>query len=148
MTAHYQALNWVERDRGGRLEQLITEDLLALPNCGQKHKDIQQGKNRAPNTLASMLTDAFKKEQSVPKVTRLAHTILAYFTPTNCRELNQLHAVETEEQGDVDTVQMRVAQGDTSTPTLRKLVEELDEYILVAQEMRSAALGQLMRSQP
>lgn len=148
MTAHYQALNWVEQDRGGRLERLITEDLLALPNCGQKHKDIQQGKNRAPNTIAQMLTDAFKKEPSVPKVTRLAHTILAFFTPQSCRPLKELHSVETREQGDVDVIQMRLAQGDLSTPTLRNFVEEVDELIAVLTEMRSAALAQLMRSQP
>lgn len=143
--AHYQPANWVERDR---LEQLIAEDLLALPGCGQKHKDLQQGKNRAPNTLASMLTDAFKKEPSVPKVTRLAHTILAYFTPQSCRALKDLHRVETEEEGDVNKIQMAIAQGDLSTPTLRNFVEEVDELIAVLTEMRSAALGQLMRSQP
>ena len=127
---------------------MLTSDLLALPGCGQKHKDIQAGKNRAPNTIAQMLTDAFKKQPSVPKVTRLANTIIAFFTPNNCRELKALHSEETREQGDVDRIQMLVAQGDCSTPTLRKLVEELDDYIIVAQEMRSAALAQLMRSQP
>lgn len=45
----------------------------------------------------------------------------------------------------MNDIQMAVAQGDTSTPTLRKLVEELDEYILVAQEMRSAALSRIMQ---
>lgn len=140
--SHHQPLNWVECDR---LERMIADDLLSLPACGQKHKDIQQGKNKAPNTIACMLTDAFRKEQSVPKVTRLAHTILAYFAPQSCRELKDLHSVETQEEGDVNDIQMAVAQGDTSTPTLRKLVEELDEYILVAQEMRSAALSRIMQ---
>lgn len=84
--SHHQPLNWVECDR---LERMIADDLLSLPACGQKHKDIQQGKNRAPNTIAAMLTDAFRKERNVSKVTRLAQTILTYFAPTSCRELRE-----------------------------------------------------------
>lgn len=141
MTAHPQMFHQVE---ASHLERMLTDDLLALPNCGQKHKDIQRGLNKAPRTLATMLTDAFKKEQSVPKVTRLARTILQFFAPQTCRALTELNTVETREEGEVNEIQMRVAQGDTSTPTLRKLVEELDEYILVATELRSAALAKIM----
>lgn len=144
MTANHQCLNWVESDR---LERLLTDDLLALPGCGQRHKDVQRGLNKAPRTIASMLTDAFKKEPSVPRVTRIARTILTFFERTDCRELKELHSVETKEQGEVDLIQMRLAQGDMSTPTLRCFVEEVDELIAVLTEMRSAALAQLMRSQ-
>lgn len=140
--SHHQPLNWVESDR---LERMIADDLLSLPACGQRHKDIQQGKNKAPNTIAAMLTDAFRKERNVSKVTRLAHTILAFFTPTTCRELQELHSVETREQWELEQVQMAVAQGDLSTPTLRKLHKELGDYILVAEEMRSAVLTRLMQ---
>ena len=140
--SHHQPCNWVERDR---LERMIASDLLSLPACGQRHKDIQAGKNRAPNTIAAMLTDAFRKERNVHTVTRLAHTILQFFAPQTCRELQELHPIETREQGELEEVQMAVAQGDLSTPTLRKLVEELDEYILVAQEMRAAALSRIMQ---
>lgn len=140
--SHHQPLNWVERDR---LEQLISDDLLSLPGCGQRHKDMQQGKNRAPNTIAAMLTDTFRKERDVSKVTRLAHTILHFFTPKTCRELHDLHPVETREQGELEAAQMSVAQGDLSTPALRTLDKELGDYILIAEEMRSAVRSRLMQ---
>lgn len=140
--SHHQSFNWVECER---LERMIADDLLSLPGCGQRHKDLQAGKNRAPNTIAAMLTDAFRKERNISKVTRMAHTILHFFTPTTCRDLDELHPVETREQWELEQVQMAVAQGDLSTPTLRKLVEELDQYILVAQEMRAAALSRIMQ---
>ena len=141
--SHYHPLNWVELDR---LERAITDDLLALPGCGQRHKDIQQQKNRASNTIAAMLTDAFRKERDVSKVTRLAHTILAFFTPTTCRELHELHPVETREQGELESAQMAVAQGDLSTPALRKLHKELGDYVLIAEEMRAAVLTRIMQA--
>lgn len=140
--SHHQPLNWVEQDR---LERMIADDLLSLPACGQRHKDIQAGKNKAPNTIAAMLTDAFRKERDVSKVTQLAHTILAFFTPQNCRDLSALHPIETREQGELENAQMVVAQGDLSTPSLRKLHKELGDYILVAEEMRAAVLSRIMQ---
>lgn len=142
--SHHQNMSWVECDA---LERALRDDLLALPGCGQMHKDIQTRKNKAPKTLATMLVDGFRKERSPAKVTRLAHTIIGFFS-SNAREqrrLRDLNPIETKEEGDINVVQMAIAQGDLSTPTLRKLVEQIDEYAPVLQEMRGAALAELMR---
>lgn len=134
------------------LERAIRDDLLSLPHIDQftrqKKKDIQSGRNKAPNTIARMLVGAFQKERSPAKVTRLAHTIIGFFSSSEAKEqrrLRDLNPIETKEEGDLNNVQMAIAQGDLSTLTLRKLVEEIDEYAPVLQEMRGAALTELMR---
>lgn len=146
MISHHQSVSRVEC---GVLERALRDDLLALPAGGQRHKDIQAGKNKAPDTLAHMLVGAFHKDPSIPRVTRLAHTIIDFFSSAEAKEqrrLRDLNPIETKEEGDINVVQMAIAQGDLSTPTLRKLVEEIDEYAPVLQEMRGAAIAELMRA--
>jgi hypothetical protein len=147
--SNHQFMSLVECEA---LERAIRDELLALPHADQstrqKKKDIQTGKNKAPNTLATMLVGAFRKERSVPRVTRVAHAIIGFFESRGAkqqRRLRDLNPIETKEEGDLNNVQMAIAQGDLSTPTLLKLVEEIDEYAPVLQEMRSAALIEAMR---
>lgn len=147
--SNHQYMSLVECEA---LERAIRDELLALPHADQstrqKKKDIQAGKNKAPNTLATMLVGAFTKERSVPRVTRLAHAIIGFFEARGEKQqrgLRDLHPIETKEEGDLNNVQMAIAQGDLSTPTLLKLVEEIDQYTPVLQEMRSAALTEAMR---
>lgn len=147
--SNHQFMSLVECEA---LERAIRDELLALPHSDQstrqKKKDIQAGKNKAPNTLATMLVGAFRKERSVPRVTRLAHAIIGFFESKETKQqraLNDLHPIETKKEGDLNNVQMAIAQGDHSTPTLLKLVDGIDQYAPVLQEMRSAALNEAMR---
>lgn len=147
--SHHSIVSRVECDT---LATELKQQLLAIsskdPRIIQLRKDVQQGKNKAPDTIAAMVTDGFNSGSPVAE--RFASLIRDFFSarkPRLQRTMQQLNTVETKLDGNIDCTQMAIAQGDTSTPTLRKFVEELDEYIAVAQEMRAAAVAELYRAE-
>lgn len=133
------------------LERVLKDELLSLPHYDQatrqQKKDIQQGRNKAPQTLARLLVGAFRKDPKRP--TRLARTIIGFFESKEAKEqrsLRDLQKIETREEGELNNVQIAIAQGDLSTPTLMDGVREIDEYLPVLQEMRSALLSEATRA--
>lgn len=127
-------MSWVECDA---LERALRDDLLALPGCGQMHKDIQQGRNKAPNTLARMIAGAVHTKQ----VSRIVGTISGFIAarnPRSRRKLPELIPLETKLDGEMDCTEMAIAQGDMSTPTLMKLKEQIASYRELLDDMGQA----------
>lgn len=115
----------------------LRSDLLSLSCSGKKaqqlRKAIQQGMNKAPDTLATLLVSA----KANP--TRLAVTILSFFRAQGtARSLRELMPEETKLEGELNCVEMRVAQGDLSVPTLKTLETDLFVYSNVIEEMKVA----------
>ena len=111
----------------------------------QLHKDLQQQKNRAPDTIATIVVAGLKNDQE-SKVRAIAHAISGFCSAGKaklCRRFPQLYPIETREQGELDCLEVAIAQGDHSTPTLERFVKEVDENIAVLTEMREAAITEL-----
>lgn len=118
------------------------------PKIQQLRKDVQRGQNKAPETIASMVTDAFNSGNPAPE--RLASTIRDFFsahTHRLQRKLRELSPIETREEGELNCIQVSIDQGDTSTPTLTSFIAEIDENVAVLLEMRSAAVAERYRSE-
>ena len=114
------------------------------PKVQELRKAIERRRNKAPDTIAAMLTEAHNSRRADPQ--SFASTIRDFFSARKerlQRTMRQLNPIETKLDGELDCIQMAIADGDHSTPTLKKFVEEIDEYIAVAQEMRGAAVAEL-----
>lgn len=135
-----------------RLAEDIRRCLLEVPSAGDqkvmdRKKDIRKRFNKAPETLAQFLVHAFNERRPISK--RLTAAIGDFFaarTPRAVlRRLRELDKAETKEEYDVNQVQLEVAHGDLSTPTLIRLITEIDEHVEVLQEMRAAAVAELQK---
>lgn len=105
----------------------------------QLRKDVQQRKNKAPETIASILSDAFNRGDDIGE--RFAATIRGFFSTRVAklqRRLRDLMQVETVQEGEFNNVQMKIAQGDLSRPTLMDMKKEIREYRVILDEMDSA----------
>lgn len=146
---NHPAVTRVECDSlAGELRQQLLAVRSKDPKVIQLRKDLQQLKNKAPETIAALVSDAFNN--GTPVAERFASTIRDFFSARReklQRTIRQLNPIETKLDGELDCTQMAIADGDLSTPTLRKFVEELEEYIAVAQEMRAAAIAELYRAE-
>jgi gas vesicle protein len=137
-------------------QALLREDiqaaLLEAPEAGDqkirdRKKDLRKGFNKAADTLSQFLVHSYNNGQPISK--RLTNAIGDFFstrTQRIQRRLRELNPIEVKECGDVKRVQMDIAQGDDSTPTLIRFITELDEYIEVLQEMRAAAVERIQKS--
>lgn len=99
----------------------------------QLRKHIQSRMNRAPETVAVLLSNDSPLNGVV-----FGDTISAFFRrhiPKNRKPLRALSLLETREEGDVNCVQATIDQGDTSTPNLLRFKKELVEYIVVLKEI-------------
>jgi hypothetical protein len=145
---HPQMIAPGERDK---LADEIRSCLLSVsssdPKIRERKKDLRKRFNKAPDTLAGFLVQAFNERR--PISARLTTAIGDFFsarTQTIQRKLRELSPIETREEGDINCLQVAIDQGDLSTPTLKKFVEEVDEYIAVLAEMRSAAIAEIYRT--
>ncbi|HWL41007.1 MAG TPA: hypothetical protein VNO75_12300 [Gemmatimonadaceae bacterium] len=108
----------------------------------QLHKDLQQRKNKAADTLGSMF-DAALTKQETSKLRAFGNLIAAFCARDNgriCRSFQQLFPLETREDGELNNVQVLIAQGDRSPQTLDRFIGELDDSIAVHTEMKEWAL--------
>lgn len=134
----------VERRR--TLRDQIHGLLVALPGSDkqsrQLHKDLQQDRSKAPDHVALMVDSALTlREES--KVRAIAHALLAWCSAGRasvCRKFSQIFCAETQNQGELDNVELAIEQGDHSPQTLDRLVQELDENIAIETEMKEWAL--------
>lgn len=146
--AHPQEITAVERER---LEAEISRCLLEVPSAGDqkvidRKKDIRKGFNRVADTLSQFLVHSYNNGRPIAKP--LINAIGDFFsarTQRGVRRLKDLFQIETKEEGDVNVVQMAIAQGDDSTPTLIRLITELDDLIPALQEIRDAAVVELQK---
>jgi hypothetical protein len=116
------------------------------PRIQQLKKDLQQGRNRAPETICAILADAFNDAKPLSEVVSPAKVITDFFTAHVVgarRKLRDLMQVETVEEGHLNNVQMKIAQGDHSTPTLTEFKNECDEYRTVLDEIEAAVDAEL-----
>src|SRR3954470_16615042 len=147
---HPQLITAVEQSR---LEDDIRRALLEVPSAGDqkvidRKKDIRKRFNKAPETLAQFLVHSFNERRPISK--RLTSAIGDFFsarTQRVLRRLRDLDQLETKEEYDVNQVQLEVAHGDLSTPTLIRLITEIDEHVEVLQEMRAAAVAELQKAE-
>lgn len=144
---HPQMIDAGERDR---LADEIRGCLLSVsssdPKIRERKKDLRKRFNKAPDTLAGFLVQAFNERR--PISARLTTAIGDFFsarTQRIQRRLRDLSPLETQAEGEFECVQNAIDLGDTSTPTLKKFVEEIDEYVAVLQEMRAAAIAEIYR---
>lgn len=110
-------------------------------------KSVERHRNKAADTVASILTDAFNSGRADPQ--SFAATITGFFSPRLKqlqRELCDLMQVETVEEGEFECVQMQIAQGDLSRPTLVAFKKELRELRAILDEMELAVDTELYRS--
>jgi hypothetical protein len=147
--AHPRSITTGEQDR---LEEEIRGCLLQVsssdPKIRERKKDLRKGFNKAPNTLAQFLVQAYNEQRPITK--RLTDAIGDFFsarTQRLARRLRDLNPIETKREGDMNNLQMAIAQGDLSTPTLKRFVEEIDEYSAVLAEMRAAAVAEIYKAE-
>lgn len=115
----------------------------------QLRKDIQQGRNKCAETLAAIVTDP-TADRPINDRGRIGKRITDFFSahaPRSRRTICQLNPIETKEEGDINNVQMAIAQGDHSTQALDHLIEEIDQYVPVLLEMRAAAVAERYRTE-
>jgi hypothetical protein len=148
-SAHHPAIDQVEQDR---LIAELRDALLALRahvngrrdvRAKQLHKDVQSGKNRAPETMGILLTEAYNDRAPLSDVERISHIITSFFRSKRqggVRKLRDLSPVETREEGELNCIQVAIDQGDHSAPMLNRLIEELERNIAILTEMRESAL--------
>lgn len=146
---HHQKISPVER---ASFADEFRQRLLALrshcPRVQQVQKDLQQGKNKAPETITLLIADAFNTEKPIDDIVSPAQMLVDYCKARVRRLRRNWHHVsplETKEEGDLNCVQNAIDLGDHSTPTLARFVKEANEYIAVVEEMRDAALNELYR---
>jgi hypothetical protein len=144
---HHPKISPVER---ATFADDFRQRLLALrsqcPRVQQVQKDLQQGKNKAPETITLLIADAFNSEKQIDDVVSPAQMLVDYCKARVRRVRRAWHSVsplETKEEGDLNCVQNAIDLGDHSTPTLTRFVKEAGEYIAVIEEMREAALTEL-----
>jgi hypothetical protein len=143
--SHHSMVSRVECDT---LTSELRTQLLGVRSRDQRtiqlRKDVQAGKNKAPETIATLLTDAFNSND--PIADRFASTIRSFFsarTQQLQRKLRDLMQVETKEEGEFNNVQMKIAQGDLSRPTLIEMKKEIGEYRAILDELEAAVDAEL-----
>lgn len=151
-TSHHPVVGQVEQDR---LVGELRDALLALrahvngrrdQRAKQLHKDIQSRKNRAPETIGTLLTAAFNDRAPMGDVTRICRIIAGFFTAKrrgHVRTLRDLSPIETRREGDLNVIQVAIDQGDHSAPMLARLIESCQENIALLQEMEQSATEEL-----
>jgi len=130
----------------GELRQILMSVRSHDKTVIQLHKDVQAGKNKAADTVASFLVDSHNGKSSIADA--FASTIRDFFSARVNRlrrTMRELSPIETREEGELNSTQVAVDQGDTSTPTLKRFIAEIDENISVLIEMRAAAAWELYR---
>jgi hypothetical protein len=146
--AHPQPISAVERER---LEDDIRRCLLETPSAGDqkvidRKKDIRKGFNRVAETLSQFLVHSYNEGKPITK--HLVTTIGDFFsarTQRSVRRLRDLFQIETKEEGEVNNIQMAIAQGDRSTPTLIRLITEIDDLVPILLEIRAAAVVEVQK---
>src|SRR4051812_30524303 len=147
-TTHPQPITPVEQSR---LEDTIRRELLQAPSAGDqkvidRKKDIRKGFNRVAETLTQFLVHSYNQGKPIHK--GLVSAIGDFFsarTQRGLRHLKDLFQIETKEEGELNLVQMAIAQGDRSTPTLIRLTTEIDEIVPVLLEIRAAAVVEVQQ---
>lgn len=107
-------------------------------------KDLYREHNKAPETIASLLTEAFNSKREDPET--FTATIRGFFSARLKRlrrKLSDLIPLETREEGTMNNTEMRVAQGDLSRPTLVELKREIAAYRVILDEMDDAIDAEL-----
>jgi hypothetical protein len=129
----------------GMLAREFRQRLLSFrsssPRIQQLKKDLQQGRNKAPETICAILVDAFNDAKPISDVVSPARVITDFFSAhvTRARrKLADLMQLETVEEGELNCAQMKIAQGDRSTPALTELKKEIGEYRQVLDEIEAA----------
>lgn len=145
---HPQPIGPGERDRLAEdiRNCLVSVDAAGDPKIRERKKDLRKGFNKAADTLSQFLVHSYNTGRPISK--RLTDAIGDFFsakTQRTQRRLSDLFSIETKEEGDVNVVQMAIAQGDLSTPMLIRLITELDDHIPVLQEMRGAAVAEVQK---
>lgn len=150
--SHHPVIDQVEQAR------LITElrnAMLALRShvngrrdqrAQQLHKDVQQRKNKAPETIGLLLTEAFNERAPLKDVERICEVISSFFRAKRrgtVRGLRALSPLETAVEGRLNCHQVAIDQGDLSAPTLIAFLDDLDRYVAIIEEMKAAALLEL-----
>jgi hypothetical protein len=111
------------------------------PRAAQIHKDVQSLKNRAPETIGTLVADALDGQSDPSKISRVAQ-LIAGFVSSRTRKLrlniDQLNVAETREEGEFNNAQMAVAQGDRSLPALLRWKGEVADYRVVLDEIDAA----------
>lgn len=145
--AHHSLVSRVECDA---LANELRTDLMSIASKDQRviqlRKDLSQFKNKAPETLAAILADAHNRQQ--PVADRIASTIVGFFSSRRrqlLRQLSEIMQIETVEEGQLNNIQMRVAQGDDSMPALLELRKEVRENKAILDELEMAIEVELSR---
>lgn len=110
----------------------------------QLHKDLQQGKIKLAENVAD-LVDAGLTNREESKLRAIAHAILAWCSAGKARcsrKFSQIFCAETQNQGELDNVELAIEQGDLSPQMLDRLIQELDENMTIELEMKEWALRQ------
>lgn len=128
-----------------QLEREIRASVLRVSSKDKKvqqlRKHVQSGINRAPETLATLLTECSPVE-GIAFGDRIS-AIYRHHIPKNRRTFKELSLLETREEGDVNPIQEMIVGGDTSTPTLTRFKKELVEYIIVLKEIEEVVDNEL-----
>ncbi|MFL5481119.1 MAG: hypothetical protein ACJ8AK_02935 [Gemmatimonadaceae bacterium] len=146
---HPQLITGGERDR---LQEDIQRVLLQVPSAGdqkvidRKH-DIRKGFNRVHATLSQLLVHAFNNGRA-EICEQFVNAIGDFFsarTQGAVRLLKELFEIETKEEGELNVIQMAIAQGDRSTPMLIRLITAIDQIVAVLLEIRAAAVKEVQQ---
>jgi hypothetical protein len=109
--------------------------------AAQIHKDVQSLKNKAPETIGTLVADALDGQSDPWNISRVAQ-VIASFVSSRTRKLrlniDQLNVAETREEGEFNNAQMAVAQGDRSLPALLRWKSEVADYRIVLDEIDAA----------
>jgi hypothetical protein len=133
------------------LENEIRTELLSFRSrdrrIQQLHKDIQQRRNKCAETLAAILSDPTADRPTVHRG-RIGTMIRDFFSAgvhAVRRTVRQINPIETKVDGELDCLQMQIAGGDLSTPTMKLATEKIDEEIALLMELRTALAWEIYR---
>lgn len=141
----------VSRGECDLLARELRTDLLSVSSKDERviqlRKDLQQFKNKAPDTLAAILTDAFNRDQPVAR--RLASTISGFFSARTRivrRKWRELRAAETRIEGQMNCTELELDQGDRSRVRILEMKSRIHEYRGILDEEEAALDEELYRA--
>jgi hypothetical protein len=151
--SHHHMIDQVEQER--LIAELRTA-MLALRthvnarrrdrHAKQTHKDVQQRKNKAPETLGTLLTSSWNERAPLADIERIGAVISAFFRGCRrglIRAIGVLIPLETQIEGDLRCAEVAIAQGDHTAPMLLRLVDDIDMLSPILTEMKESVLEEL-----
>jgi hypothetical protein len=102
-------------------------------------REIERLRDNARRLINKCIPSLVTLLESNGSVREFADTLVGFLAPPAPTDLNEIIRIETRLQGELDPVQVEVAIGDRSLPTLAAMERKADEALPVYKAMKEEA---------